>query len=233
LSDENVEKKEEPVNEIQDETVADSSAGQQVETKSEEKKEEEQGEPVEEEAPVSDAGSSDSAPDAAEAESKEAEQPVAEAEVKTEAETDARAETGAATAAAAKTGADAQKVTETPKTDAEHPPDTRPGTGVRRPYYGGPQRSGSYGRGGDRRPNGDGDRSRGRYKVYFRKKVCKFCTKKITIHYLDYETLRRFTTDRGKMLPARITGNCAKHQRQLAKAIKRARSLALLPYATR
>ncbi len=112
------------------------------------------------------------------------------------------------------------------------PADRSPGD--RRPYHGsGAQRSGSYGRGGDRRSEADGDRSRGRYKVYFRKKVCKFCTKKIGIHYLDYETLRRFTTDRGKMLPARITGNCAKHQRQLAKAIKRARSLALLPFATR
>ena len=106
--------------------------------------------------------------------------------------------------------------------------------GDRRPYHGsGAQRSSSYGRGGDRRSEADGDRSRGRYKVFFRKKVCKFCTKKINIHYLDYETLRRFTTDRGKMLPARITGNCAKHQRQLAKAIKRARSLALLPFVTR
>ena len=115
------------------------------------------------------------------------------------------------------------------------PADRGPADRPRGPYRGpGPQRPGSYGQGGDQRMDGDGDRSRGgRYKVYFRKKVCKFCTRKIAIHYLDYEALRRFTTGRGKMLPARITGNCAKHQRQLSKAIKRARSLALLPFVTK
>lgn len=73
-----------------------------------------------------------------------------------------------------------------------------------------------------------------RYRTYFRKKVCKFCTqKKAGIDYLDAGALRRFTTNRGKILPRRITGNCAKHQRKLALAIKRARVLALLPYTAK
>ncbi len=70
-------------------------------------------------------------------------------------------------------------------------------------------------------------------RIYFKKKVCKFCTKKMTIDYKDPETLRRFTTEMGKILPRRITGTCAKHQRELARAIKRARVLALLPFTTK
>ncbi len=75
--------------------------------------------------------------------------------------------------------------------------------------------------------------SKPKQRIYFKKKVCKFCTKKMTIDYKDPETLRRFTTEMGKILPRRITGTCAKHQRQLAKAIKRARVLALLPFTTK
>jgi small subunit ribosomal protein S18 len=70
----------------------------------------------------------------------------------------------------------------------------------------------------------------GRGKVFFKKKVCKFCTQKLKIDYKDADTLRRFITDRGKILPRRITGTCAKHQRALALAIKQARSIALLPF---
>ncbi len=65
-----------------------------------------------------------------------------------------------------------------------------------------------------------------------RRKVCSFCVDKIDI--IDYkrpDLLRRFITDRGKITPRRRTGTCAKHQRRLAVAIKRARQLALLPYA--
>lgn len=65
---------------------------------------------------------------------------------------------------------------------------------------------------------------------YFRKKVCRFCTQKIVADYKDPDTLRRFTTERGKILPRRITGTCAKHQRVLAREIKRARVLAYLPF---
>jgi len=71
-------------------------------------------------------------------------------------------------------------------------------------------------------------RSKG--KTYFRKKVCRFCANKAKIDYKDADALRRYMTERGKILPRRITGTCAKHQREVAKAIKRARSICLLPY---
>ena len=64
----------------------------------------------------------------------------------------------------------------------------------------------------------------------FKKKVCKFCAQKIVPDYKNPEMLRRCTTERGKILPARITGTCAKHQRALTQEIKRARVLAYLPY---
>jgi small subunit ribosomal protein S18 len=74
-------------------------------------------------------------------------------------------------------------------------------------------------------------KERGREKFIFKKSRCKFCFNKAEkINYLDYQNLRRLTTERGKILPSRITGACAKHQRQLARAIKRARQAALLPY---
>jgi len=64
-----------------------------------------------------------------------------------------------------------------------------------------------------------------------KKKVCSFCVDKIdSIDYKEYGRLRKFVTERGKILPRRITGNCAKHQRQLTLAIKRARNIALLPF---
>jgi small subunit ribosomal protein S18 len=76
----------------------------------------------------------------------------------------------------------------------------------------------------------DGEGGRGKGKVYFKKKVCKFCIQKLKIDYKDPDTLRRFITERGKILPRRITGTCAKHQRALALAIKRARIIAILPF---
>ncbi len=64
-----------------------------------------------------------------------------------------------------------------------------------------------------------------------KKKVCSFCVDKVTdIDYKDIPKLRRYTTERGKILPRRISGNCAKHQRQLTLAVKRARNIALLPF---
>ena len=64
-----------------------------------------------------------------------------------------------------------------------------------------------------------------------RRKVCNFCVDKVEyIDYKDTSRLARYITDRGKILPRRITGNCARHQRQLTTAIKRARNIALLPY---
>jgi small subunit ribosomal protein S18 len=90
-------------------------------------------------------------------------------------------------------------------------------------------------RGGDRGDRGErgGFAGRGRHKTFFKRKVCKFCIKKATIDWKDAGGLKRFTSERGKIMPRRITGTCAKHQRELARAIKRARSLALLPYATK
>jgi small subunit ribosomal protein S18 len=76
----------------------------------------------------------------------------------------------------------------------------------------------------------DGDGRGGKGKVFFKKKVCKFCTQKLKVNYKEPDTLRRFITERGKILPRRITGTCAKHQRALAAEIKRARVLALLPF---
>lgn len=65
----------------------------------------------------------------------------------------------------------------------------------------------------------------------FRKKVCRFChTKDLQIDYKQPEVLLKFVTDRGKILPRRITGTCAKHQRALAREIKKARMIALLPF---
>ena len=92
---------------------------------------------------------------------------------------------------------------------------------------GGPKKGGRDGsKTGGRRSSGD---SKGRF--LFKKTRCRFCSKKgQPIDYLDYEGLRRYTTERGKILPSRITSACAKHQRQLAKAIKRARQIGLMPY---
>jgi len=64
-----------------------------------------------------------------------------------------------------------------------------------------------------------------------RKRVCSFCVDKVeAIDYKDTGKLRKYVTERGKILPRRISGNCAKHQRQLTTAIKRARAIALLPF---
>ncbi|NLD71973.1 MAG: 30S ribosomal protein S18 [Chloroflexi bacterium] len=80
-------------------------------------------------------------------------------------------------------------------------------------------------RGGGFRPRGGGGRRRGR-------KVCTFCAEQIdTIDYKDISTLSRYVNERGRILPRRRTGTCAKHQRRLSQAIKRARHLALMPFA--
>ena len=73
--------------------------------------------------------------------------------------------------------------------------------------------------------------SGGRRRYMGRAKVCMFCTEKITkIDYKDFDMLRRFLTERAKIRPRRQTGNCARHQRAVSRAIKRARQLALLPF---
>ena len=66
-----------------------------------------------------------------------------------------------------------------------------------------------------------------------RRKVCRFCAEKnLTIDYKEPRTLRYFISERGKIVPRRISGNCSKHQREITEAIKRARNLALLPIAS-
>jgi len=68
---------------------------------------------------------------------------------------------------------------------------------------------------------------------FLRRKVCRFCAdKKMDIDYKNIKTLRYFVTERGKIIPRRISGNCAKHQRQVTVAVKRARNIALLPFST-
>ncbi|MBW1699764.1 MAG: 30S ribosomal protein S18 [Deltaproteobacteria bacterium] len=70
-----------------------------------------------------------------------------------------------------------------------------------------------------------------RRRIYHRRKVCRFCAdSSLVIDYKEVRTLRHFTTERGKIIPKRISGTCSKHQRQLSQAIKRARTIALLPY---
>lgn len=69
-------------------------------------------------------------------------------------------------------------------------------------------------------------------RIFQRKRVCRFCTdKEMSIDYKDPKTLRNFVTERGKIIPRRIYGTCASHQRQLCEAIKRARQISLLPYS--
>lgn len=94
-----------------------------------------------------------------------------------------------------------------------------------------PKKSMNGERGGDR-GNGDmdGDEKRGG-RGFARKKVCRFCAdKNARVDYKDQATLKYFVTERGKIIPRRISGNCAKHQRAVARAIKQARGLALIPY---
>ena len=70
-----------------------------------------------------------------------------------------------------------------------------------------------------------------RRRSFHRRKVCKFCAdSSLMIDYKDAKMLRYFTSERGKIIPRRISGNCAKHQRKLTVAIKQARNIALLPY---
>ena len=92
-----------------------------------------------------------------------------------------------------------------------------------RPQGGRPPRSGPGGPGGPR-----GDR-----KYFRRKKVCKFCTEKIdAIDYKDYRLLGQFIAESGRIVPRRLSGVCTPHQRRLGRAIKQARNIALLPFAS-
>ena len=77
-----------------------------------------------------------------------------------------------------------------------------------------------------------GGRGAGGKRGFSRRKICRFCAdKQVQIDYKDPQTLKYFITDRGKIVPRRISGNCAKHQRKVSLAIKRARMIALMPFA--
>ncbi len=93
---------------------------------------------------------------------------------------------------------------------------------------------GGGGRGGDREERGGrdgGGEEGGRGRGFGRRKVCRFCADKaLKVDYKDQGQMKYFLTERGKIIPRRISGNCAKHQREVATAIKRARIVALLPY---
>jgi small subunit ribosomal protein S18 len=105
--------------------------------------------------------------------------------------------------------------------------------------YGGGGGGGGFGRGGDRDRDRDRDRGdrddrggeEGGRRGFGRRKVCRFCAdKNLKVDYKDQGQLKYFLTERGKIIPRRISGNCAKHQREVATAVKRARMLAILPY---
>jgi small subunit ribosomal protein S18 len=109
---------------------------------------------------------------------------------------------------------------------AAHP--AGPGSGPSSGQGSGPGQGGGGPRPGGR-PGGPG----GRGKFFRRKKVCKFCTEKIdAIPYRDVRLLQQFVAERGKIVPRRLTGVCTTHQRRLTRAIKQARNIALLPFAT-
>jgi len=106
--------------------------------------------------------------------------------------------------------------------------------GEGRGRYGAPRPEGERGegRGGEGR-GGEGRGGGMRRRPGGRRKVCRFCADKtLKVDYKDVRTLGSFITEGGKIVPNRTSGNCAKHQRQLAVAIKRARVLALLPFST-
>ena len=92
-------------------------------------------------------------------------------------------------------------------------------------------RSGGRGRSSDKK---DKDKQQGQRRPMFRRrKVCKFCAEKLEyIDWKDVKLLQGFIPERGKILPRRISGTCALHQRKLQTAIKRARAIELIPYAT-
>ena len=101
------------------------------------------------------------------------------------------------------------------------------GGGGRGPREGGREGGPRRGGGGARREGGGGGR-----RFFRRRKVCKFCTEKIDhIDYKDVKVIGQFINERGKILPRRVTGVCTLHQRGLKVAVKRARNIALLPFA--
>ncbi len=82
-----------------------------------------------------------------------------------------------------------------------------------------------------RRKQRSANSNSGKKRMYYRRKICRFCADSdLVIDYKDSKSLTHFITERGKIIPRRISGTCAKHQRVLMHAIKRARTIAILPY---
>lgn len=129
---------------------------------------------------------------------------------------------------------DSSRSEATPRAEGGAPPRREGG-------YGGPRREGGRPggsrEGGPRREGRPGGREGGPggpRKFFRRKKVCKFCVERIEdINYKDVRMLGQFVAESGKIVPRRITGVCTPHQRRVANAIKRARNIALLPFAGR
>jgi small subunit ribosomal protein S18 len=115
--------------------------------------------------------------------------------------------------------------------DSGSAPNFGSGPGSGSGHSSGPRPGGRPAGGPGGRPSGGPG---GRGKFFRRKKVCKFCTEKIdAIPYRDVRLLQGFVAERGKIVPRRLTGVCTTHQRRLTRAIKQARNIALLPFATR
>ncbi|MGA2673820.1 MAG: 30S ribosomal protein S18 [Terracidiphilus sp.] len=118
-----------------------------------------------------------------------------------------------------------------PETGATQAPQATAGSDSSPAAPSGPRPGGRSAGGPGGRPSGGPG---GRGKFFRRKKVCKFCTEKIdAIPYRDVRLLQGFVAERGKIVPRRLTGVCTTHQRRLTRAIKQARNIALLPFATR
>src|SRR5215472_13393910 len=129
-----------------------------------------------------------------------------------------------------------QKQAPAPAAPAPAAPAPREGREGGHAHAGGPRREGGPGggrrEGGPGGPGGPGGRPRGKRQYFRKKKVCKFCVEKMDfIDYKRADILSQFVQERGKILPRRMTGVCARHQRWLGVAIKRARNIALLPFS--
>ncbi len=122
--------------------------------------------------------------------------------------------------------ADETTTTTVPQAASSDTPAARPEGSLRPDGPRGPRGAG--------RPGGPGGPREGGRKFFRRKKVCKFCVEKIdSINYKDVRLLSQFVAEAGKIVPRRLTGVCTPHQRRLADAIKQARNIALLPFASR
>ena len=133
-------------------------------------------------------------------------------------------------------------MSEQPKNEPPATPEATPPSSPQRSEgrpSGPPRREGGYGGGGGPRREGGppgggpGGPRRGKRQFFRKKKVCRFCVEHVDfIDYKKAELLQAFVQDRGKILPRRMTGTCSRHQRWLGEAIKRARNIALMPFAT-